>query len=140
MAYFVCPIPVIFADKMKFIPIMCRKQKREYLMRWICMIMLMLIQFDAYGYDTVNALTQEMEYESLYAETVDSDNEEAEWSDYRYRVVQQSAVMKLTAITQEVLLSSVWNDATPSIQACIHTTPLGLKASNTHLLYCIFRI
>ena len=119
---------------------MCRKGKREAVIRWICMIMLMLIQFDAYGYDTVNALTQEVECESLYAETLDSDNEEAEWSDYRYRVVQQRAVMKLSAIPQEVLPSSVLGDTTPSIHAYIHTTPLGLKASNTHLLYCIFRI
>ena len=119
---------------------MCRIDNRKYLVRWLCVIMLMLIQFDAYGYDTVNILTQEKECQNLYDETLDADNEMAEWSDYRYRVVQQRAVMKLTAITQEVLLSSVWNDATPSIQACIHTTPLGLKASNTHLLYCIFRI
>lgn len=109
-------------------------------MRWLCMIMLMLIQFDAYGYDAMNALTQEVECENLYDETVDADNEEAEWSDYRYRIVQQRAVMKLTAIVQEVLPSSVFNDLAPSIHACIPQTHMGSKASNTNLLYCILRI
>ena len=109
-------------------------------MRWICMIMLMLIQFDEYGYDTMNDLAHEEECESLYEETVDSDNEEAQWSDYRYRMAQQRAVMKLIAITQDVLPSSIRNDATLSIHIPIHTTPLGAKAPSTHLLYCIFRI
>ena len=131
---------IIFAAKSEFQSIMCRKKKREYVMRWICMIMLMLIQFDAYGYDTMNALAHEEECESLYEETVDSDNEKAQWSDYRYRMAQQRAVMKLIAITQDVLPSSIRNDATLSIHIPIHTTPLGAKAPSTHLLYCIFRI
>lgn len=55
------------------------------------MILLLLIQFDAYGYDALNAMTQEAEYVSLYEETVDTNTEQTEWSDYRYRVVKQRA-------------------------------------------------
>ena len=131
---------IIFAAKSEFQSIMCRKQKRESVMRWICMIMLMLIQFDAYGYDAVNALTQEVEYESPYAETVDSDNEEAEWSDYRYRVVKQGAKLKPLATVQEVISLCVLHQVTTPIYTSIHLSSSGSITSNTHLLYCTLRI
>ena len=119
---------------------MCRKQKRESVMRWICMIMLMLIQFDAYGYDTVNVLTQEEECQNLYDATLDTDNEKAEWSDYRYRVVKQGAKLKPLATVQEVISLCVLHQVTTPIYTSIHLSSSGSITSNTHLLYCTLRI
>lgn len=131
--------PTIFATKETH-STMCRIDNRKYLVRWICVIMLMLIQFDAYGYDTVNVLTQEEECQNLYDATLDTDNEKAEWSDYRYRVVKQGAKLKPLATVQEVISLCVLHQVTTPIYTSIHLSSSGSITSNTHLLYCTLRI
>ena len=131
--------PTIFATKETH-STMCRIDNRKYLVRWICVIMLMLIQFDAYGYDALNAMTQEAEYVSLYEETVDTNTEQTEWSDYRYRVVKQRAELKFTAIAQGAVTTFLSDSVTKPIHLFIHATPLGAIASHVNLLYCTFLI
>lgn len=109
-------------------------------MRWICMIMLMLIQFDAYGYDALNAMTQETAYISLCEETVDTDTEQAEWSDYRYRVVKQRAELKFTAVAQEVVTTFLSDSVAKPMHLFIQAIPLGAIVSHINLRYCTFLI
>lgn len=118
---------------------MYRIEKRKAV-RWICMILLLLIQFDAYGYDALNAMTQEAESVSLYEETVDTNTEQTEWSDYRYRVVKQRAEWKFTAITQGVVSAFLSDSVAKPMHLFIHATPLGAIASHVNLLYCTFLI
>ena len=118
---------------------MYRIEKRKAV-RWICMILLLLIQFDAYGYDALNAMTQEAEYVSLYEETVDTNTEQTEWSDYRYRVVKQRAELKFTAIAQGAVTTFLSDSVTKPIHLFSHATPLGAIASHVNLLYCTFLI
>ena len=118
---------------------MYRIEKRKAV-RWICMILLLLIQFDAYGYDALNAMTQEAEYVSLYEETVDTNTEQTEWYDYRYRVVKQRAEWKFTAITQGVVTAFLSDSVAKPMHLFTHATPLGAIASHVNLLYCTFLI
>lgn len=118
---------------------MYRIEKRKAV-RWICMILLLLIQFDAYGYDALNAMTQETAYISLYEETIDADTEQTEWSDYRYRVVKQRAELKFTAIAQGAVAAFLSDSVTKPIHAFIPATPLGSIVSHVNLLYCTFLI
>ena len=118
---------------------MYRIEKRK-IVRWICMILLLLIQFDAYGFDALNAMTQETAYISLYEETVDTDTEQAEWSDYHYRVVKQKAELKFTALAQGIIAPFLFNKDTKPIHASIHLTPLSSIVSHVNLLYCTFLI
>ena len=118
---------------------MYRIEKRKAV-RWICMILLLLIQFDAYGYDALNAMTQEVAYISLCDETVDTDTEQTEWSDYRYRVAKQKAELKCTAIPQGVVTAFLSDSVAKPMHLFIHATPLGAIASHVNLLYCTFLI
>lgn len=118
---------------------MYRIEKRK-VVRWICMILLLLIQFDAYGFDALNAMTQETACISLYEETVDTDTEQAEWSDYHYRVVKQRAELKFTAIAQEVVTAFLSDSVAKPMHLFIHAIPLGAIVSHVNLLYCTFLI
>ena len=79
-----------------------RKNTKRHILRVVCMIMLMLIHFDAYGYELA-AVFQEVNAEHVLpvseAETqiVQGNDVEIEWADpvYRHSSLQQRSVVKM---------------------------------------------
>ena len=64
------------------------KQQRTFLFRIICMVMLVLIQFDAYGYEMVGHFRENVQpmYSLSAPESLAEGNQEnASWSDPVYR-------------------------------------------------------
>lgn len=121
------------------------KLKRTYIYRIICMIMLVLIQFDAYGYEIVGSFGEDIKPVSfaLSASDVlaDGDQENAEWSDPVYRA-GSSVPRALIKITLSFLCFL------PLVVVCLKTiglrravtAPVAREASCARLLYCMLII
>lgn len=119
--------------------------KRTRIFRIICMIMLVLIQFDAYGYEIVGSFGGDIKPVSsaLSASDVlaDGEQENTEWSDPVYRAGSSvpRAFIKMTLSFLCFL---------PLVTVCVKTaglrravtTPMVRETSCARLLYCMLII
>lgn len=121
------------------------KLKRTYIYRIVCMVMLVLIQFDAYGYEIVGNFREDFKPVSPALSTLeifaDDEQTNAEWSDPVYRAASSSprTFVKFTLSFLCFL---------PLISVCAKTvglrravtTPVVREASCARLLYCMLII
>lgn len=76
------------------------KELKKYILKFVCMIMLVLIQFDVYGYDLMRAVqlvdfsSDKIEYPSEETCVSDAESMVSEWSDPVYRVVSPRSFIK----------------------------------------------
>jgi len=124
-----------------------RKNTKRHILRVVCMIMLMLIHFDAYGYELA-AVFQEVNAEHVLpvseAETqiVQGNDVEIEWADpvYRHSSLQQRSVVKMF-----FTLCGFWGFLVTCFRLVLPRyyvfADFGKgKIRQVHLLYCLLLI
>ncbi len=120
------------------------KQQRTFLFRIICMVMLVLIQFDAYGYEMVGHLKENIQpvYSLSAPESFAEGNQEnLSWSDpvYRtpssaFRLLVKLSLSFLCFLTPLCLCTKTIRLHRVTVQ------PLFSNTSSVCLLYCLLLI
>lgn len=121
------------------------KTLKNYILRIVCMVMLLLIQFDVCGYDIICAFQQSDEPQSVLVlnddETLVSDGQGliSEWSDPMYRNTSlrstSDAVLPVIVI---FLFSSLLGEL--SFVRRVYCTRTDISVSHSYILFRVFRI
>ena len=121
------------------------KTLKSYILRIVCMVMLMLIQFDVCGYDIICAFQQSEEPQSVLVlnedESLISDGQDqiSEWSDPVYRNTSlrsiSDAMLPMIVI---FLFSSFMGEL--SVIRRVYCTRTDISVSHSYILFRVFRI
>lgn len=124
-----------------------RKHTERPVLRVVCMIMLMLMHFDAYGYELA-AVFQEVSAEHVLpvpeagTQVVQSNEVEIEWADpeYRHTSLQQRSVVKMF-----FTLCGFWGLLVTCCRLVLPRYYVSAdfgkgKIRQVHLLYCLLLI
>ena len=121
------------------------KTLKSYILRIVCMVMLMLIQFDVCGYDIICAFQQSEEPQSVLVlnedESLISDGQDqiSEWSDPVYRNTSLRSISDaMLPVIVIFLFSSFMGDL--SVIRRVYCTRTDISVSHSYILFRVFRI
>lgn len=121
------------------------KTLKKSILRIVCMIMLMLIQFDACGYDIICAFQHSEEPQSVLVlnedETLISDGQDqiSEWSDPVYRNTSLRSISDaMLPVIVIFLFSSFMGEL--SVIRRVYCTRTDISVSHSYILFRVFRI
>ena len=121
------------------------KTLKSYILRIVCMVMLMLIQFDVCGYDIICAFQQSEEPQSVLVlnedESLISDGQDqiSEWSDPVYRNTSLRSISDaMLPVIVIFLFSSFMREL--SVIRRVYCTRTDISVSHSYILFRVFRI
>ena len=121
------------------------KTLKSYILRIVCMVMLMLIQFDVCGYDIICAFQQSEEPQSVLVlnedESLISDGPDqiSEWSDPVYRNTSLRSISDaMLPVIVIFLFSSFMGEL--SVIRRVYCTRTDISVSHSYILFRVFRI
>lgn len=121
------------------------KTLKSYILRIVCMVMLMLIQFDVCGYDIICAFQQSEEPQSVLVlnedESLISDGQDqiSEWSDPVYRNTSLRSISDaMLPVIVIFLFSSFMGEL--SVIRRGYCTRTDISVSHSYILFRVFRI
>lgn len=121
------------------------KTLKSYILRIVCMVMLMLIQFDVCGYDIICAFQQSEEPQSVLVlnedESLISDGQDqiSEWSDPVYRNTSLRSISDaMLPVIVIFLFSSFMGEL--SVIRRVYCTRTDISVSHSYILFRVFRI
>lgn len=121
------------------------KTLKSYILRIVCMVMLMLIQFDVCGYDIICAFQQSEEPQSVLVlnedESLICDGQDqiSEWSDPVYRNTSLRSISDaMLPVIVIFLFSSFMGEL--SVIRRVYCTRTDISVSHSYILFRVFRI
>ena len=121
------------------------KTLKSYILRIVCMVMLMLLQFDVCGYDIICAFQQSEEPQSVLVlnadESLISDGQDqiSEWSDPVYRNTSLRSISDaMLPVIVIFLFSSFMGEL--SVIRRVYCTRTDISVSHSYILFRVFRI
>lgn len=121
------------------------KTLKSYILRIVCMVMLVLIQFDVCGYDIICAFQQSEEPQSVLVlnedESLISDGQDqiSEWSDPVYRNTSLRSISDaMLPVIVIFLFSSFMGEL--SVIRRVYCTRTDISVSHSYILFRVFRI